>query len=164
MQQTGSTLVLTTCLAACFLEPADLVAAEPDPIPEEIVVKGSRDDINLQLQVDRAEDEFYAILNDLVPDADFRIECKYEKVLGTLIKQRICQTGYMRKELSTAATLSLYGVDYMISASLTEKNRKLREITIELLEKNPELRNAALNLNQRVEEYRDEYGIADPGE
>ena len=150
-------MVLATCAGL-------LPAAEPDQVTEEIIVRGSREDINLKLQVDRAEDEFFAIFNDLIDDEDFRIECKYEKVIGSLIKERICQTGYMRKELSTAATLSLSGIDYMAVPTLTVKNRQLREKTIELIENNAELRNAARNLSQRVEEYRDEYGIADGGD
>lgn len=134
------------------------VAAD-QPVPEAIDITGSRDDINLQLLVDRAEDAFYEIFNDLVDDADFRIECRYEKVLGSLIKQRICQTGYMKKELTRAANLNYSGVQYLATSTLAEKNRELRKKTVELLEKNPELRNAALNLNARVEEYRSEYGI-----
>jgi len=51
------------------------------------------------------------------------------------------------------------GIDYMISARLTEKNSQLREKTMELLENNPAFRNAAQNLSERVEEYQDEYGI-----
>lgn len=128
-------------------------------LPEEIVVEGDRSRINLQLQVDEAEDQFFAIFNELVDDEDFRITCKYEKVIGSLIKQRICQTKYMRDELTTAANLQYSGVNYMAGASLTAKNSELRRKTIELLEKHPELRNAALNLNQRVEEYQDEYGV-----
>jgi hypothetical protein len=135
------------------------IAAEEESLPEEITVEASRDRINFKLQVDQAENQFYALFNELIDDEDFRIECKYETVIGSLIKQRICQTKYMRDELSTAATLSLSGANYMISSILTEKNRELREKTMDLLENNPEFRSAAQNLSERVEEYQDEYGI-----
>ncbi len=137
-----------------------LAAADNGEVPEEIVVRGSRADINLKLQVDRAEDAFYEVLNDLL-DEEFHITCKYERVINSIMKERICQTRYMRDELSTAATLSLQGVDYMAAGILTEKNRQLRQKVIELLENNTELRNAARNLSDRMEEYRDEYGIPD---
>ena len=140
-----------------LLQPS--IAAEDETLPEEITVEASRDRINFQLQVDQAENQFYAMFNELVDDEDFRIECKYETVIGSLIKQRICQTKYMRDELSTSATLSLSGVDYQISARLTEKNHQLREKAQELLESNPAFRNAAQNLSERGEEYQDEYGI-----
>lgn len=153
MKQTAYLVLLSTLL----FQPS--IAAEDDILPEEITVEASRDRINLQLQVDQAENQFYALFNDLVDDEDFRIECQYERVVGSIIKERICQTKYMRDELSTAATLSLSGVDYMISAILTEKNSQLREKAIELLENNPAFRNAAQNLSERVEEYQDEYGI-----
>ena len=153
MKKTLYLLLLSTLLT----QPS--IAAEDETLPEEITVEASRDRINLQLQVDEAENQFYALFNELVDDEDFRIECKYEKVVGSLIKNRICQTKYMRDELSTAATLSLSGIDYMISARLTEKNTQLREKARELLVNNPEFRNAAENLSERVEEYQDEYGI-----
>lgn len=151
----SSLLFLTTCSVT-----ADAFAAEQEQVTEEIVVRGSRAGINLKLQVDRAEDEFYAILNDLL-DEEFRITCRYERVINSIIKERICQTKYMRDELSTAATLSLSGINYMAAGVLTDKNRQLREKVAELLEDNAELRNAARNLSERVEEYRDEYGIPD---
>lgn len=156
-----SSIQLLSLLLTCGLFSQLSVAADSGPATEEIVVEGSRDRINLKLQVDRAEDEFYAILNDLLEDPDQRVECRYERVIGSNIKERVCQTGYMRKELSTAGTLSLYGVDYMASGKLMEKNRQLRERTIDLLKNNAKLRNAAVNLSQRVEEYQDEYGIQD---
>lgn len=137
-----------------------LVAAGNDSVTEEIVVRGNRADINLKLQVDQAEDEFYAILNEHL-DEDFRITCRYERVINSIIKERICQTKYMRDELSTAATLNLSGINYMAAGVLSEKNGELRKKVIELLESNTELRNAARNLSERVEEYRDEYGIPD---
>ena len=153
MKQTLYLVLLSTLL----LQPC--IAAEDEILPEEITVEASRDRINLQLQVDQAENQFYALFNDLVDDEDFRIECQYERVIGSIIKERICQTKYMRDDLSTAATLSLSGVDYQISARLTEKNHQLRDKARALLENNPEFRNAAENLSDRVEEYQDEYGI-----
>ena len=147
------------CLIAGLVS-GPATAAGEEQVAEEIVVEGRRDRINLKLEVDRAEDAFYAIFNDLV-DEEFRVTCRYERVINSIIKERICQTGYMRSELSTAATLSLSGIDYMAAGVLTDKNRQLREKVLELLENNPELRNAARNLSDRVEEYRDEYEIPD---
>ena len=152
---------LLPCSAACLfsLFMGFAMGAESPVVTEEITITQSRDRINLQLQVDQAEDEFYALLNDLIDDRDFKITCRYEKVIGSLIKQRLCQTGYMRRELTTTATFSYFGMEYLITPALAEKNRQMREITVELLEKNPELRIAAQKLSRRVEEYRDEYGI-----
>lgn len=153
---------LPRCLslaAGQWLLVATAVLGASEELPEEIVVEGERDRINLQLLVDEAENAFYTLFNELVDDADFRIECKYETVLGTRVKSRICQTRYMREELTTAAMFNYFGMEYQASAALTAKNRELRRKTIELLENNPELRSAAQNLSRRVEEYQDEYGI-----
>lgn len=159
--QTHGRIVIASCfLTAGLFMTEDSPAASDDKITEEIVIQGDRSKINLQLQVDRAEDQFYAIFNELV-DEDLRIECKYETVLGSRIKQRVCQTKYMRDELTTAAQFNFFGMEYGSPSAIAEKNRLLKKTAMELLEKNPELRNAALNLSQRVEEYRDEYGIDD---
>lgn len=146
-----------------LLTEALFAADTKEPVTEEIFITGDRDNINLQLMVDQAEDQFFAMFNDLV-DEDFRIECKYEKVIGSLIKQRICQTVYMKQELTSAATFNFFGMEYGASAPLAAKNTQLRELTLELLQNNSELRSAALNLSERVEEYRDQYGIPDDQE
>lgn len=156
--QSFASLLMASVLLPGILVGQQVLAADM-PTTEAIDVTGSRDDINLKLMVDRAEDAFFSLFNDLVDDEDFRITCTRQAVLGSRISHRICQTAYMKKELTTAANLSWSGVEYQASAALAEKNRQLREKTVQLLEKNPELRNAALNLNQRVEEYQDKYGI-----
>ena len=140
---------------------ADIADEVDVPETEEIVVEGDRSRINLQLQVDQAEDEFFAIFNELIDDEEFRIECKTQRVIGSLIHKRICQTKYMKDELTNAAQLFQVGVNYLADEVLKEKNRALRSKTIELLEQNPELLRAARNLSGRVEEYQDEYGITD---
>lgn len=160
MQSLGRIILTCSFLTAVLFIADESPAASDDRITEEIIIQGDRNKINLQLQVDRAEDEFYAVFNELV-DEDLRIECNYETVLGSRIKQRICQTKYMRDELSTAAQFNFFGMEYGSPAVIAEKNRQLRNTAIELIENNPELRNAALYLSQRVEEYRDEYGIDD---
>ncbi|MBT5483723.1 MAG: hypothetical protein HOK55_03265 [Gammaproteobacteria bacterium] len=70
----------------------------------------------------------------------------------------------MKQELTTAATFNFFGMEYGASAPLAAKNSQMRELTLELLQNNSELRSAALNLSERVEEYRDEYGIPDDQE
>jgi len=154
-RQTGSRLIGLYFLVCCYT----VVAQSQEKITEEITVTGDNAKVNLQLAVDRAEDEFFALFNSLIDEEEFKIECRYEKVIGSLIKQRICQTRYMRDELTRAANLSYVGVEYIATARLSDKNRQLRKKTIELLEQNAELRSAASNLSQRVEEYQDEYGI-----
>lgn len=138
---------------------ASALAAQEENLPEEIVIEGDRNQINFKRLVDQAEDEFYAILNGLLDDEELHITCENIKVTGSLISQRVCQARYMRDELTSAAMFNFIGVDYVANATLAEKNNELRLKTLELLENNPELRRAALNLSQRVEEYRDEYGI-----
>ncbi|NBS26849.1 MAG: hypothetical protein EBS81_11155 [Gammaproteobacteria bacterium] len=135
------------------------IAADGTPATEEIIVEADRSKINLKLQVDQAENEFYAILNELIDDEEFKIECRTQRVIGSLIHKRICQTKYMKDELTNSAQLYQVGVNYLADEVLKKKNRELRQKTIELLETNPKLLRAARKLSGRVEEYQDEYGI-----
>jgi response regulator RpfG family c-di-GMP phosphodiesterase len=135
------------------------IAADGTPATEEIIVEADRSKINLKLQVDQAENEFYAILNELIDDEEFKIECRTQRVIGSLIHKRICQTKYMKDELTNSAQLYQVGVNYLADEVLKKKNRELRQKTIELLETNPKLLRAARKLSDRVEEYQDEYGI-----
>jgi len=135
------------------------IAADGTPATEEIIVEADRSRINLKLQIDQAENEFYAILNELIDDEEFKIECRTQRVIGSLIHKRICQTKYMKDELTNSAQLYQVGVNYLADEVLKKKNRELRQKTIELLETNPKLLRAARKLSDRVEEYQDEYGI-----
>lgn len=135
------------------------IAADGTPATEEIIVEADRSRINLKLQIDQAENEFYAILNELIDDEEFKIECRTQRVIGSLIHKRICQTKYMKDELTNSAQLYQVGVNYLADEVLKKKNRELRQKTIELLETNPKLLRAARKLSGRVEEYQDEYGI-----
>lgn len=153
-------LFLSHAVACVYLViTSNAFAADEAPEIEEIVVEGDSSRINLQLQVDQAEDEFFAIFNDLIDDEDFKIECKNQRVIGSLIHKRICQTKYMKDELTNSAQLFQVGVNYLADEVLKGKNRELRRKTIELLEQNPDLLRAARNLSNRVDEYQDEYGI-----
>jgi len=135
------------------------IAADGTPATEEIIVEADRSRINLKLQIDQAENEFYAILNELIDDEEFKIECRTQRVIGSLVHKRICQTKYMKDELTNSAQLYQVGVNYLADEVLKKKNRELRQKTIELLETNPKLLRAARKLSDRVEEYQDEYGI-----
>jgi len=135
------------------------IAADDTPATEEIIVEADRSRINLKLQIDQAENEFYAILNELIDDEEFKIECRTQRVIGSLVHKRICQTKYMKDELTNSAQLYQVGVNYLADEVLKKKNRELRQKTIELLETNPKLLRAARKLSDRVEEYQDEYGI-----
>lgn len=135
------------------------IAADDTPTTEEIIVEADRSRINLKLQIDQAENEFYAILNELIDDEEFKIECRTQRVIGSLVHKRICQTKYMKDELTNSAQLYQVGVNYLADEVLKKKNRELRQKTIELLEANPKLLRAARKLSDRVEEYQDEYGI-----
>lgn len=133
------------------------VASTADGPVEEVTVIGSRDQLNMQMAIDTAEDNFSALLNTLV-DAEFRVNCAYEVVLGTRIKQRVCQTQYQKDALTKAAMYSSRGMPYNANALLTQKNREMSRRARELIETNTALREAASRLSGLVEEYQSSIG------
>ncbi|MES2605858.1 MAG: hypothetical protein V4603_13050 [Pseudomonadota bacterium] len=131
-----------------------LQAAEP---VEEITITAPQASHELQLAIDLAEDDFYKLFNSLV-DKDMQVSCTREKVLGSLIKQRVCQTNYMKDELTKAAMFSQMEAPYDASAALRTKNRELSVKARELIGENPELSKAAARLSNLVERYQDLVG------
>ncbi len=97
------------------------IAADDTPATEEIIVEADRSRINLKLQIDQAENEFYAILNELIDDEEFKIECRTQRVIGSLVHKRICQTKYMKDELTNSAQLYQVSVNYLADEVLKKK-------------------------------------------
>ena len=147
---TGPTL-LTACI---LLLTSSLQAAE---IIEEITITGDENPDNLTLAVEQAENQFYTLFNQLVDDRDYQVSCKKELLLGSRIKQRVCQTRYMQEALSSAAVMRFSDSPYDANAKLIQKNVQFRQKTQELIEQNPALREAAANLADRVADYKDKY-------
>lgn len=150
--------------SAGLLPAAGALAAETgqgsaEPV-EEITVTGDQDALNLQLAIDTAESDFYALFNALVAE-EYRVSCKQQIVLGSRIKQRVCQTGFQQEQLTKAAMYSYYGMPYNADAALTAKNTELSTKARELLETNAELRQAASRLSDLVETYKERYTTPD---
>lgn len=126
---------------------------------EEITVIGDRSSLSMQRAVDRAQDAFYTLFNSLNDDDEFDITCSYEILLGSRVKQRLCQTDYQKAELTKTATLSSFDTPYLATARLTAKNRELSNKVLKLLESNPAFREAAMELSDRVEAYKEAFNI-----
>lgn len=115
--------------------------------PEEITVTGDTSPVNLQLRIDRAEDDLLGLYNELV-DEDIQVECEYETVLGSRIKRRICQTSAQKEALTTTAVMSFYGIELGATPALVSSSLEFQRTMRELIDTNPELKAAADRLTE----------------
>jgi hypothetical protein len=86
-------------LAAAFLAGvhpgAATVTMAAEPAPEEIEITGQRQRYMLERQVQAAEDEVYALYNQLNTDDLYDIHCRWEKPLGTNMRYRLCRPEFL---------------------------------------------------------------------
>lgn len=99
-------------LAACGGVMPGLVNAQGEQQPttpfsggpiEEVVVTGQRTIVSLINEAQRETENFYARLNDVLDNEDFRIRCQIEYPAGSRIATRVCRMRFQEELLSRAA-------------------------------------------------------------
>jgi hypothetical protein len=73
--------------------------AERTPPGDEVVVRGRRP-AQLRLEIERAEDAFYARFNEVNGGDDFDITCRDELQTGSNIPRRVCRAQFEREALA----------------------------------------------------------------
>ncbi|MDH3613479.1 MAG: hypothetical protein OEU90_08365 [Gammaproteobacteria bacterium] len=139
---------------------ADPETAEIDTTIDEITAVGARTLGSMRTEVVLAEDEVYALYNDLNEDDGYDIICKKETRIGSQIPRRVC-LARMYREAVAEATVDEDTGDYMVVGRMTGSSKhqkilqeKMRALAIE----HPEL-SAALKkrhaLAKKFQEERD---------
>lgn len=84
-----------------------LLAMGEDAVPDknkkridEITVMGARELGALRTELVRAENEVYALYNELNDDDDYDIICKMEAPIGSQIKRRVCHARLYRETMA----------------------------------------------------------------
>lgn len=156
-RRTGATsgLYLRVLLLGLVLAPFQGLGQDGE-LPEEISVMGDRSPGNLERRMHEAEDRFLALFNQLVED-EFQVHCRYEAVLGSRVRQRICQSGRQKRELTRAALFNVMDMPYDALPGLATADRRFREKVQEMIAANPALEDAASTLQESVEAYRRAY-------
>jgi len=85
-----------------FAQEADAQSAELDAAIDEITVVGEQSLGVMRAKVTLAEDQVYALFNDLNEDDGYDIICKKETRIGSQIPKRVCLARMYRDALSQA--------------------------------------------------------------
>jgi TonB family protein len=122
---------------------------------EEILVIGERSLHSLQMEIYKAEDIKVKLFNSLNSTDDFDIKCEYVAHTGSIIKDRVCDAGYMKKARAEDARLFmdymqddlpfLHRSDHQLTGEFAHKTEALNKEMIELAVKHPSLAKAMIN-------------------
>jgi hypothetical protein len=136
-------------------EPSAEVEAAPVPrVLEEITVTGERSLAQLQLDVGKATEEFWALVSSKLGDPQYAVRCASEARLGTLIKQRVCRTAYQEEELEKSAyAYYVMGGLYNPYILTKRKNQEFVGKIVAAVNSSPELQAAVAELERRKAAY-----------
>ena len=162
--------LLTPLLLAAALVPARVfaqenaqAAAEVDATIDEITVVGARTLGAMRAKVTMAEDQVYALYNDLNEDDGYDIICKRETRIGSQIPKRVCLARMYREALAEETVDEDSG--FITAGRVTRSSRHqriLQEKMRTLAREHPELLQALKKrhaLDQEFKQARDrKYG------
>jgi hypothetical protein len=144
-------------------------------ILEEITVIGEKSLLSLEIEAVRAEDLKFEIFNSLNSTDEFDITCKYKAPLGSRIKGRVCDVGYIKKARAKDASLYMFtGIlprsDFQLAVEFAHKTEALNKEMVELGIKHPSLAKAMINeyalkqcyIVERRERFKDSILIGHP--
>ena len=93
-------IVLMLALAPvgiCQTDPVEEAEPESSDIPEEIVVYGKKNIVNLRYAVYAAEDSFFAVFNSLNSDDEYDVDCDYVFRIAAHRRLRECKPEFVKK-------------------------------------------------------------------
>lgn len=91
----GAALFWSVSLLASSLLSLQVSAADPSQqMPEEVVITGQQQLIQLQNQIYDAEDKMYALFNEINDDDKYDINCHWQVRVNSKIKIRECRPGF----------------------------------------------------------------------
>ena len=129
--------------------PTDSVA----PPPEEITVTGERSLYKMHLELGRATESFWSLVNDTLDDKEFKVTCRREVPTGTLIAERVCRARFQHDEQSMEASAWRQGWTYDPAAPLAEKNRVFVDKVVAAVNASPDLNKAVAELERLKASY-----------
>lgn len=85
------------CSAIGYAQPNTTEPAEAPVQIDEIVITEFRSPRLWRLNIERAEDDVYALFNQLVENSDYRVECRREGTTQSRILVRTCEPVFVSK-------------------------------------------------------------------
>lgn len=164
--KTPLTLLLVTAAllpVRLFAQDADPAEADVDATIDEITVVGARSLGAMRTKVTIAEDQVYALFNDLNEDDGYDIICKKETRIGSQIPKRVCLARMYREALAEETVDEDFGSVRTGRMTRNSKHQKiLQEKMRTLARQHPELLQALRKrhaLDQEFKKARDsKYG------
>ena len=179
-QKLGNLLfgVVVICISPLLLaadEPVGTEAQQQDPAPaliDEITVLGSKSAMTLRFEIRNAEVQIYGMLNDLIEEEEFKMDCGMREKKGTYIKSYVCEPVFLINARSEATQQALLAAgdpeDYAFFDVLSDtaiEEPELKEVVRPKYEEystkidalaaeHPELTDSILALQSLVEEQR----------
>jgi hypothetical protein len=138
---------------------------DPEPIPEEIIVYGEMNLIQLKYEMYRAEEAFLDLFNSLNTNDEFDFKCKSITDLETRRRRHECTPKFYSKILSRATMETAMGIRNRTTsgdliqlvgptrASIERKEQELATEMLTLLAENAGLRAAYQKLSASKEAY-----------
>ena len=129
----------------------------------EIKVVGNNSIHSLQMDVIKAEELKYEVFNNLNSTDDFDITCEWRAPLGSRIRRRFCEPGYMKKAREEDARLFMdnmkYDTEFLhpsdldMIGELAHKAEALNKEMVDLAKKHPSLAKAMINEYELKQRY-----------
>lgn len=148
---------------------AALPDTSPRNLPEEVVITGANDLVQLRMQMLEAERKAYDAFNEFNDEKRFHISCRMHQPTGTRLERQVCQAAFEleatrvhgRIYLDSLCDVLCFGrsdgqshtvhmpQEIVIASQLDAYRRKLRQIAAE----HPEFLNALMEYTQSRENY-----------
>ncbi len=128
----------------CQTDPVQEAQPEPQDIPEEIVVYGKKNIVNLRYAVYTAEDNFFAAYNKFNSNDDFDVSCDKVFSIAAHRRLRICKANFLldyEREFAMGWNPNLASIRRKEKILVEEMQKQISEHP-ELLEVFTELANA----------------------
>lgn len=151
MKPTNSILALSVAILALpFTALAENTASDEQPI-DDIVVVGKKSLGDLRRDVFEAEEDFYALFNQLNDEPDYNVRCFYEKATGTNIKNHVCRARFVSKAYSSHAARNGGDLSRVanqdVNPQFAAKTEQYQEKMETLVAENPNLMEALVRYN-----------------
>ena len=141
---------LIAAVAALLIMPLAVFAENQEAI-DDIVVTGKKSIAELRKDVYKAEEEFYAIYNDLNDEPEYDVRCFYERPTGTRIKNHVCRAKFVSKAYSSHGARNGNDLSRVANqdpnSALALKTAKYQEKMEKLVAENPDLAAAFIRYN-----------------
>ena len=172
-----SGLIILCILPLLFAadEPVNIEVQQQNPAPaliDEITVLGSKSASTLRFEIRNAEVKIWGMLNDLIEEEEFKMDCGMQEKKGSYIKSYACEPVFLINARREAASQALLAAgdpeDYAFFDVLSDTVVEASELKVELTPKyeeysakidalvaeHPELTDSILEMQRLVEEER----------